>query len=84
MGNSDELSSKPNEVIYRQLSNIRHIYSQNLNVSRLVLQLFLRCQVLSLEWGCSWSSADRLLQIQLSGKTIWLPIKVRLILYIWR
>ena len=42
---------------YCQISNIRHTKYQNLNVSRLVLQLSL--PNLSWEWRCSWSSADR-------------------------
>ena len=48
---------------YCKLSNISGTKSPNLTVSRLVLQLSL-CpiqwsQVLSREWRCSWSSADR-------------------------
>ena len=46
-----------------QISSIRCTKSQNLNVSRLVLQLslcnLLKSQVVSREWRCSWSSADR-------------------------
>ena len=49
---------------YHQISNIRRTKSQNLNVSRLVLQLPLpihwsQVLLLSREWRCSWSSADR-------------------------
>ena len=46
----------------RKVSNIRRTRCQNLNASRLGLQLSLRNllkQVLSGEWRCSWSSADR-------------------------
>ena len=48
-------------IDYRQFSNIRRTQSQNINVSRLVLQLSLSnpLMVLSWEWRCSWSSADR-------------------------
>ena len=47
-----------------KFSNIRRTKSQNLNVSRLGLQLSLHniscwSQILSGEWRCSWSSADR-------------------------
>ena len=49
--------------MYRKISNIRRTESPNLNVSRLVLQLSLpnpmKPCVLSREWRCSWSSADR-------------------------
>ena len=48
--------------MYRKISNIICKKSQNLNDSRLVLQLFCSLhwsQVLSLEWRCSWSSANR-------------------------
>ena len=47
---------------YRQISNIERTKSQTSNVSCLVLQLFCTShwsQVLSREWKCSWSSADR-------------------------
>ena len=47
---------------YRKVSNIRRTKFQNFNVSCLVLQLFCAIywnQVLSREWRCSWSSADR-------------------------
>ena len=47
---------------YCQFSNIRRTKSQNINVSRLVLQLLCPIhwsQMLSWEWKCSWSSADR-------------------------
>ena len=47
---------------YRKLSNIRHTKSQNLNAIRLGFQLSLPIywsQVLSGEWRCSWSNADR-------------------------
>ena len=40
---------------YRQISNTRHTKSQNLNVSRLALQLSLRNH-LQPEWRYSWSS----------------------------
>ena len=50
--------------IYRKLYNIRRTKSQNLNVSRLGLQLSLRnilkpSVTLRREWRCGWSSADR-------------------------
>ena len=48
---------KKNE--YRKVSNIRRTKSQNLNVSRLLLYPIRWSQVLSREWRCSWSSADR-------------------------
>ena len=47
---------------YRQFSNMRRTESQTVNVSHLVLQLFCPIywsHVLSWEWRCSWSSADR-------------------------
>ena len=47
---------------YRKISNISRTKSQNLNFSRIGLQLPLRIywsHVLSGEWRCSWSSADR-------------------------
>ena len=51
---------------YHKISNIRRTKSENLSYCRLVLQLPLSClwpihwsQVLSWEWRCSWSSADR-------------------------
>ena len=48
---------------YRQVSNIRHTKSPNLNVSRVFLQMSLSNpltpEVLSRDWRCSWSSADR-------------------------
>ena len=56
------LSQCPMRYIYRQFSNIRRTKYQNLNVSRLVLQLSLRNLLkpdVSGEWRCSWSSADR-------------------------
>ena len=43
-----------------QTSNISSTKSQNLNVSHFVLQFSIRwSQVLSREWRCNWSSADR-------------------------
>ena len=48
--------------VYRQASNIGCIKSQNRNISRIILQLpcpIHWCQVLSREWRCNWSSADR-------------------------
>ena len=47
--------------MYRHNSNIRHIKSENLSDCLLVLQLpwVDWSQVLSWEWRCSWSSADR-------------------------
>ena len=48
--------------IYRKISNIRRTKSQNLNDSHLVLKSSLPnlwSQVLSQEWRCSWSSADK-------------------------
>ena len=50
------------KLSYRQTSNIRRTRFQNLNVSRLVLQLFCPIywsQMSSPEWKWSWSSADR-------------------------
>ena len=47
---------------YHQASNIRRIKCQRLNVYCLVVQLYLSIDwshVLSQEWICSWSSADR-------------------------
>ena len=47
---------------YRKIFNIRRTKSQNLIVSRLVLQLSLPNPmklVFSREWRCRWSSADR-------------------------
>ena len=44
--------------IYRQTSNISHTKSENFNVSHLVWPIQWS-QVLSWEWRCSWSSADR-------------------------
>ena len=47
---------------YHQISDMRRAKSPNLNVSRLILQLSLPNQlkpILSREWRCSWSSADR-------------------------
>ena len=47
---------------YRKFSKITRTKSQNLNVSHLVLQLFCAIywhHMLSGEWRCSWSSADR-------------------------
>ena len=49
-------------VDYRQVSNMRRTKSQNLNLSRLVLQLSLLTywsHVLSREWRFSWSIACR-------------------------
>ena len=58
----DAISYRCPNSNYHQISNIRRTESQNLNVSHLVLQLSL-CkywsQMLSREWRCSWSSADR-------------------------
>ena len=49
--------------ICRQTSSISYTKSKNLNVSRLVLQLSLPNPlmpgILSREWRCSWSNADR-------------------------
>ena len=49
--------------ICRKISNITRTKSPNLNVSRIVLQFSLMpiqwCQLLSREWRCRWSSADR-------------------------
>ena len=47
---------------YRKISNIRRTKSPNLNVPRLVLQLYLPKLLMpgiSREWRCGWSSADR-------------------------
>ena len=67
---------------YRQTSNTRRTDSQNLNVSRLALELSLSnpLNVLSRGWRCRWNSSDRR-----CSNYIWvinniLPIKVRLIL----
>ena len=59
------VSPHPNVHIWRyiQTSNISCTKSKNLNVSCIVLQLFLpnplKLSVLSREWRSSWSSADR-------------------------
>ena len=56
------VSSSRTEIqlgMYCQISNIRGTKSQNLNVFPLILQLFLPYPLLSREWRCSWSSADR-------------------------
>ena len=48
---------------YHQISNISRTKSQSFNDSRIVLQLSFPIhwsQVVSREWICSWSSADRL------------------------
>ena len=48
--------------IYTKISNISRTKSQNLNDCRLVLHLFCPIywsRVLSREWRCSWSCADR-------------------------
>ena len=45
-------------TIYRQVSNIRRTESQHLKDYRTVLPLSWS-QMLSREWRCSWSSADR-------------------------
>ena len=57
-------ASQPQAFCGCQISNISRTKSQTLNVCRLVLQLpliiILKCYyVLSREWRCSWSSADR-------------------------
>ena len=47
---------------YHKISNISHTKSKNLNDSHLILQLSLPNplnQVLSREWRCSWTSANR-------------------------
>ena len=44
---------------YRKISNIRRTKSQHLNDSHLVLQFSLLNPLLTREWRCSWSSADR-------------------------
>ena len=51
----------PGPYKYRKNSNKRRTKFQNLNVSRPRMQLSLRniLKVLSGEWRCSWSSADR-------------------------
>ena len=47
-------------TLYRKISNIRRTKSQNLNDSRLVLQLSLPNPLKTgREWRCRWSSADR-------------------------
>ena len=49
-------------AIHHKISNIKHTKSQNLNVSRFVLQLSLLAQSIEVrcwEWRCSWSSVDR-------------------------
>ena len=56
------LSSQRKVFNNRQTTSIRHTHSQNLNFSRLVLQLFCPTQwsqALNREWSCSWSSANR-------------------------
>ena len=76
--------------IYRKVSNIRRTKSQNINDSRLVLQLSLpnplKLGVKSIIrlWRCGWSSAD-----WWCSNYIWvimnlLAYKVRLILEVWR
>ena len=49
-----QLPRENSEEVYHQISNIRRTKSQNLNVSRPILQLSFHN-----EWRCSWSSADR-------------------------
>ena len=67
---------------YRQTYNTRRTKTQNIYVTRVVLQLFCSIhwsQVLCWEWKCSWSSADTKSQWSI----ISLPIKLRPILDIW-
>ena len=50
------------ELIYRKISNKRRTKSQNLNDSRLVCSCLRQIhwsQMLSRDWRCGWSSADR-------------------------
>ena len=70
-------------ITYRQISNIRHNKSQNMNVARLVLQLSLLNplkRVLSWEWRCSWSIACRRCSNYIWVISNFLPTKQRLIL----
>ena len=72
---------------YHKFSNIRCTKSQTLNVSCPILQLSLLnhwSQVLSWEWRCSWSSANRRCSTTTSEwSTILLPTKARLISETW-
>ena len=74
-------------IDYCQISNINHTKYQNLNVSHLILQLtkwaIYWSQVLSREWRCSWSSADRRCCNYIWGSTVLSPAKVHLVLEIW-
>ena len=79
-------------LIYRQISNISRAKSQNLNVSRLVLQLSVvesieaRCQVANEDAVGAAPAGDALTKSEWSK--ILMPTKVRLILevsdrYVW-
>ena len=67
---------------YRQTCNTRRTFSQNLNVSRLALELSLSnpLNVLSRGWRCRWSSSDRRCSNYIGVINNLLPTKVRLIL----
>ena len=79
--------------VYSQISNIRRTKSQNLKVSRLILQLSLpsqRSHVLSREWknvdhsDAVGASPVGAAPTTSEWSTILLPTKVRLILEVWR
>ena len=74
------------EPVYRQIANISHTKSQNLNDFSPVFQFFSPIhwnQVLSRE-RCSWSSAERRCSNYIWAIINLLPTKVRLILDVWR
>ena len=75
-------------IIHRQTSCVRRDNSQNINVSRLVLQFFYCAihwsQVLSREWRCSWSSADGWRSNYIWVINDYIAYGVHLILKVWR
>ena len=73
-------------TLHHQTSNIKHTKSPN--VMFLVLSCTCLCpihwsQVLSWEWRCSWSSAERRCSNYILVTTILLPAKMQLILEVW-
>ena len=73
--------------MYRQVSNISHTKSQYLTNSCTVLQLSLLkhlSQMLSREWRCSWSSADRRCSNYIWVIDNFIAFKVRIILEVLR
>ena len=72
---------------YRKISTISRAKSPKWCVSGLVLQLSFPIhwsQVLSREWICNWSSADRRCSNYIWVTKIYLPTRVRLIFDFWR